>query len=352
MSLFSPCFSCGAKVDDYIYASSFKFNALIKIGIDDAKTEYMVKFPKADSLINNQHSRAYEYNNKIFFCPAFGEYIHIVDMISSNIKAIAIDRVHYKGEYYGLLYEEKIILIPKNIGGDILCFNINSLEISILLKWEIIRNYILENVKYTFLRVTQLDGILYLPIYGTSRILLLDLNSSKFEIKNVYVDNLLGAIGGKNAVFLLSNSNSSVYKWSPVSNEMERCSVDKAFKKDNCYTFAINLNEKTILFPSYSFSYIGYEQGGEIKPLLKLESSDGMLLFLEPFYCDNRVWALPFQGEDILCISDNEIVKKKLSGIEINQQVKIELIRQNLNSGRVLCEGTDFTLDEYIQGLV
>lgn len=67
MSLFSPSFSCGAKIDEYIYASAYKYNALIKVKIEDGKTEYVREFPNSDIVIENQHSRAFVHSNKVFF---------------------------------------------------------------------------------------------------------------------------------------------------------------------------------------------------------------------------------------------------------------------------------------------
>ena len=90
MSLFSPSFSCGAKIDEYIYASAYKYNALIKVKVEDGKTEYVREFPNSDIVIENQHSRAFVHSNKVFFCPAMGNYIHIFDP-STNMKREIID---------------------------------------------------------------------------------------------------------------------------------------------------------------------------------------------------------------------------------------------------------------------
>ena len=349
MSLFSPNFSCGEIIDKCIYASAYKYNALIKVKIDDGKTEYVQEFPRSDVAIENQHSRAFAYNNKVFFSPAMGNYIHVFDSDTNNIKAIAIDRENYKGEYYGLLYKENIILTPKMVGGDILCFNMRKMELSLLVKWEEIKHYIPKNSQYAFLRVTQVDDLLYLPIYDTSSLLILNLDLLAVEKIDVQIDKLLGAYGNKNDIFILANNSSSVYKWNKWSNKIENCLAEEGFETENFYTFAIGLHEKTYLFPACSYAYIGSVQGNTIKPLMKLDDAKGKLLFLEPFCSDDKIWALPFQGEELLCISEKKVTLKKLELIEIDNLTKKKIVKNKLSSKILFYEGDEITLNEFVE---
>lgn len=352
MSLFSPRFSCGVKYHDCIFVSSSTFNALIKVRIDDGRTEYVMRFPNSNLLIELQHSRAYLYNDKIFFIPAFGNYIHIYDPISNNIKAIAIDRLSYIGEYYGLLYGNNVILSPKNVGGDLLCFDMNSMEVSVILKWEKMKDYFPENAIYAFLRVTRLDYRMFLPIYDTSFIFVINLNSYTIETKCAQVDNLLGVFGGDNGIYLLSNNNSSINKWDYANNKVEKCFYDASFEKEINFTFAIEMHDRTYFFPGNSNDNIGKVQNGKIFPFYKLECPNGQLLFLEPFYSDNKIWALPFEGENLLCISEKGVIKKRLSEIEINQSEKDEIIKEKLNSETLFVEGDSITIDDFIRGII
>lgn len=351
MSLFSPSFSCGAKIDKYIYASAYKYNALIKVDMHDGKTEYMLSFPNSDLVMENQHSRAYVYNNKVFFSPAMGDYIHIFSPELNDIKSIAIERKNYRGEYYGLMYKKSIILCPKMVGGDILCFNMDTMEILTLVKWKKIKHYICENSQYVFLRVTQVDDLLYLPIYNTSSMLILNLNSLVIQKIEVGIDKMLGAYGGKNGIYLSEIYSSSVYKWNQTSNIIEKCVISKEFEKDNFYTFAIELYEKTYLFPSCSFPYIGSVQDGRIEPVLKMDDVEGKLIFLEPFYSDNKIWALPFQGDSMLCISKEEVILKKLKSIKIDNITKKLIVKNKASSKKIFYEGDELTIYEFIESI-
>lgn len=351
MSLFSPSFSCGAKIDKCIYASAYKYNALIKVDMHDGKTEYMLSFPNSDLVMENQHSRAYVYNNKVFFSPAMGDYIHIFNPELNDIKSIAIERKNYRGEYYGLMYKKSIILCPKMVGGDILSFNMDTMEILTLVNWNKIKHYICENSQYVFLRVTQVDDLLYLPIYNTSRMLILNLNSLVIQKIEVGIDKLLGAYGGKNGIYLSENYSSSVYKWNQTSNIIEKCVIDKEFEGDNFYTFAIELCEKTYLFPSCSFPYIGSVQDGRIEPVLKMDDVEGKLFFLEPFYSDNKIWALPFQGDSMLCISKEEVILEKLKSIKIDNITKKLIEKNKASSKKMFYEGDELTIYEFIESI-
>ncbi len=352
MSLFSPSFTCGAKIDKCIYASAYKYNALIKVDIHDGRTEYMSSFPNSDLVMENQHSRAYVYNNKVFFSPAMGDYIHIFNPELNDIKSVIVDRNNYRGEYYGLMYKKSIILCPKMVGGDILCFNMDTMEFQTMVKWEKIKHYICGNPKYVFLRVTQVDDSLYLPIYNTSIMLILDIDSLVIQKTEIRIDKMLGAYGGKNGIYFFENDSPSVYKWNQISNVIEKCVISKEFEKDNFYTFAIELYEKTYLFPSCSFPYIGSVQDGRIEPVLKMDDVKGKMFFLEPFYSDNKIWALPFQGESMLCISKEEVALKKLKSIKIDNIAKKLIEKNKASSKKMFYEGDDLSIYEFIESIL
>ena len=146
-----------------------------------------------------------------------------------------------------------------------------------------------------FCALAQADDLLYLPIYNTSSMLILNLDSETIKIINVQIDKLLGAYGGKNGIYLLANNNCFVYKWNKLNNTIEKCLVEEGFEADNFYTFAIELYKKIYLFPACSYAYIGSMQDGRIKPLIKLDNAEGKLLFLEPFCNEDKIWALPFK---------------------------------------------------------
>lgn len=352
MSLFNPSFSCGAKLGDVIYASSYLINALVKIQIDSGRTVFISQFPESEAIIENQHSRAYTYNGKVFFCPAFGNYIHIFDSTTNEIRALVIDRQKYNGEFYGLMNKEKLILYPKNSGGDFLSIDMNSMEISVLLRWKQIEKYIPDTQKNVFLRIILINDKMYLPVYNSSTILTLDLNTLAVEKKDVEVEHLLGAFGGEDEIVLLSNNNSFVYKWCPPNNKVEQYTKNEALDEEISFTFVIELKERKYFFPGYSSAYIGNDQDNKINLILHLECMEGKLLFLEPFCCENKIWALPFQGDELICISDNSIEKIKLFEIEMNMSDRNIFIQRKLHSGGIMTEGVHFLLEEYVQGII
>ena len=307
MSLFSPSFLCGVKFGKSIYASATKFNGLVKICIDDGRAECILQFPGSELSIENQHSRAYNVKGKICFAPAW---------------------------------------------GDFLCFNLETMENSVLMKWEKIESYIPEYVKYTFLRVTQVDGILFLPLYDTSQILTINLESFELKVLHVQVDNLLGIFNGANNLFLLSNSKSTVYMWNSLKNEVRECESKGTLESDNYYTFTAKLNEQTYFFPGYSSSLIVKEYLGKIEKIVQLEDTAGKLLFSEPFCGDKMIWALPFQGEEMLCISEKGIESKKISTIKLEYVDKKLFCESKVSNKKMLYEGDDLSIEEFVQGII
>lgn len=346
--MFSPFFSCGAKYGDAIYASARKFNGLVKIQISNGETEYVSKFPAEEEIIENQHSRAYAYRNEIFFFPAFGKYIHIYNLDTGNMTKYMLDRQLYKGEYCALLSDEIVAMIPKKIGGNILKFDLNRKQSSMLLSWETLGNYFPKTAIYTFLRMVILGNKLYLPIYDSSSIICLDLNSLEIEVKKVKVDRLLGAVGGTEDIFLLTNDSSAVFKWNPEDNSVIQYNVAAAFGQNNCFTFGVQMNGKMFFFPSYSSAILGIELNNKVDVLFELEDADQKLMFLEPFYEENEIWALPYECDYMLCISEDNVKMKKISKIEVASLIKEQFVESKIKTESILSEDGDIQLVDYI----
>lgn len=349
MGMLEPFFSCGAKCGNVIYTSARKFNGLVKIQINSGETEFVSMFPSEKEIIENQHSRAYVYRNEIFFFPAFGRFIHIYNLNTDNITTYMVDRQLYKGEYGALLGDGIVVMIPKKIGGDILKFDLNSRETSVLFSWKILSNYIPKTAIYTFLRMVIFRNKAYLPIYDSSSIMCLDLNSLDIEVKNVNIDRLLGAFGGSESIFLLTNSNSSVFKWNPEDNSVIQYNVDVAFGHNNCFAFGIQMNKKMCFFPSYSFSLLGMTSNNKIDVFLELEDVNRKLAFLEPFYAENMIWALPYESEYMLCISEDNVKKKKISKIKVDSLNKEKFVESKIKAEGVLSEDSDIQLVNFIR---
>lgn len=348
MGMFSPFFSCGAKYGDNIYASARKFNGLVKIQINNGETEYVSKFPSEEEIIENQHSRAYAYRNEIFFFPAFGKYIHIYNLDTGNMTKYVLDRQLYKGEYCALLNDEIVVMIPKKIGGNILKFDLNKRESSVLLFWETLGDYFPKTAIYTFLRMVILRNKLYLPIYDSSSIICLDLNSLEIEVKRVKVDRLLGAVGGTEDIFLLTNDSSAVFKWNPEDNSVIPYNVAAAFGPNNCFTFGVQMNRKMFFFPSHSSALLGVELNNKIDVLLELEDANRKLMFLEPFCEENGIWALPYECDYMLCISEDNVKMKKISKIEVDSLSKEQFLESKVKTEGILSEDSDIQLVDYI----
>lgn len=348
MTMFCPLFSCGAKYGDVIYASARKFNGLVKVQINNGKTEYVSKFPSEEEIIENQHSRAYAYRNEIFFFPAFGKYIHIYNLDTGNMTKYVLDRQLYKGEYCALLSDEIVVMVPKKTGGNILKFDLNKKETSVLLAWEILGNYFPQTAIYTSLRMVILDNKVYLPIYDSSSIICLDLNSLDIKVKKVNVDRLLGAFGGTEDVFLLTNDSSAVYKWNPKDNSVVQYNVAAAFGQNNCFTFGVQVNSKIFLFPSYSSALLGIGLNNKVDVLFELEGANRKLMFLEPFYEENEIWALPYECDYMLCISEDNVKMKKISKIEVASLSKEQFVESKIKTEGILSEDDDIQLVDYI----
>ena len=347
MSTLSPSFSCGAKYGSYIYASASKFNALVKIDIKSGRTEYLLTFPDEEKMIKNQHCKAYVYGEELFYFPAFGKCIHIYNHVTGVVMSIELDRSSYKNEYYSILCDKSAVLIPKKPDGDILKFDFSSRLISTLINWAQLKKYISEDCFHTFLRMVGVANTIYLPIYDSNKILVIDLNTLTIEERKVKVDKLLGVFGGENELFLLSNNCSDIYKWNPSDNEIYKCKMAGGLKQ-NMFTFASQLGRKTIFFPSFSAPYIGCVEDCEVQVLKKLTDTTYKLMFMEPFKTEDTIWGLPYESGYLLQITEQDIILKKLRKIEMSSYEKKQILESKLKLENAVQEDEDIQLINFI----
>lgn len=350
MSIFSPSFSCGAKYGDYIYASLSKFNGLVRVDINSGSVEWLMKFSETEDVIGIQHSRAYVYEKKIYFFPAFGTYIHIYDPQTNVVKGVGIKRRRSKSEYMSILHDGNVLIVPKNIEENILLFRFYDNSITIAVEWERLRNFVVDT-SYMFMRLTKIEDRIVMPIYGSSLVLLFNMDKLTCEKINVPVGNLFGAFDGDNGIILLSKENKKIYKWNYKDNTVRDCDLSYSGEEIINFTFATKLNGRSYLFPAYSSKYIYIEENDMIEVFLELEEATSKTLFLEPFVFEDSIWAIPYECDYLLCLREDEIKKIRLKDVEMDDSSKRNLLKVFLSSGKVFMEGKDLTIDEFMSGL-
>lgn len=352
MGWLKPCFSCGAKYDDFLLASACKFNGLVKVDIKSGETKYIMSFPGENEIIKNQHSKAIVFNDEIYFFPDTGNYIHIFNVNENNITKIYVNRNNYSGEYYTTIYEDSVIIIPKKGGEDILRYSFGNTEVSVLISWTELSKYIPINSSYLFLRAVAYERKLYLPVFETCHVLSVDLDTLFIETIEVQVDKLLGAFGGDGEVLLLSNDSPALYKWNPIENKIISCELDSKIKHNSRFTFAIQLNKKHFLFPAYSSPTIGVEENGKVNVFMEMQKSSNKLMFMEPLVNENVIWALPFDSGILLQISENGVFEKTLGNIEMDDSIKEKIFESRIKAEKLLIENDDTCLTDLMNWIV
>lgn len=95
----SNIFASGAAAmkDNYIYFSARDYNALLRVDINTNKLDYLGQF-SVEKCPERIHSKAYTYNENIWFIPLFGENIACLNTVTNAIEYFEIaDSFFYEG---------------------------------------------------------------------------------------------------------------------------------------------------------------------------------------------------------------------------------------------------------------
>lgn len=82
----------GVVYKDYLWFSNNTFNGLFRLSTKSMKMEFVGFFPCVDYANTATHKKCIRYNDKLFFLPAFSDYIHIYDISDDKFETIHFNR--------------------------------------------------------------------------------------------------------------------------------------------------------------------------------------------------------------------------------------------------------------------
>ena len=352
-------FGAVAFVDDTVaYASDCMLNGLYRIDIKTQNAKFISLFPNEELNKRGLHLYALTVNNKIYFIPASGNYISVLNINNESIESIAIPNVkqsniYYKRMYkfaYAVKYDSDILIIPSTYSG-VVRLNTQNNQVSVLNDWIPSDGFFFRR---TFLSV---KNKVYVLSCMNNNVLVFDMSSgrgymrkignSKGYIASMYVDGdiIMSDVNGKTiSRWNLDNDDTTEYKNNVndfVGNEL---SFSKIYKH----------GDKYYLVPNKSNMMLEMDEKGTITKsnILLFDNTDGTWLSFES---DEYLYFKVHRGR---CIERYRVSKITNEILPINFVLNSESSRREqqicektIIDGTAIYESSSFSLLDFIKGV-
>lgn len=184
-------FEAVARIDnEYAYGSSSKFNGLFRINMNTGECSYLQMFPKEKASARRLHTKAFLYENKIFFIPCTAKNISIYDIEKDNITSIELKEVDsQKYPWYlagnkfndGVLYKDSLFLVASTYPA-IVKLDLKTYLLEYYSQW--IKG------EFAFRKSPAIVGeMFYVPSIKGNEVLCFDMETRKAKLYNVGEDN-------------------------------------------------------------------------------------------------------------------------------------------------------------------
>ena len=177
----------GVIFNDVFYYSDVNTNRLVAYNLKDQSVRVLAIFPGEKRTAFCLHKRVLVYDNKLFFFPELGSYIHIYDLVTGETEMINVLIEGYskkgKTKISGISTRGKLCYIfPQYICQPLFILHMDTLELEIRNEWNTgINKYVSDESKACAINICELGDDVYIALRDTNLLL-------KTEIKTLHTE--------------------------------------------------------------------------------------------------------------------------------------------------------------------
>lgn len=158
--------------EDYLWVSSFRYNGLYKIDLQNEDIHFVGSFPEYRDESGELHLFAKSFNDKLYFFPQHSRAIDIYDCKSNHFLKIdcsTLEENQFTTMAGAYVKANQIYVIPRNCGMPLLI--ISSQDDAIIREVELNKaNKFINKKNFLTLYTCQVDDRILFPIYDTNHI--------------------------------------------------------------------------------------------------------------------------------------------------------------------------------------
>lgn len=339
---------------DKFYFSEKDFNGLFKHDMNTKKTEFVGYFEGESIDSELLHRNAFLYNDKIFFIPDRGNYVHIYDIKLEKQRKLYVPN-NVDSTIYDIFSEENCLYFVRRKPVAIFCVDMVNENITIdesVSEWcDVnipVEDYIISP------RLTHIGGDIYMPIANSNIILKWNMGNKEGQIYRLDVSNIFDIKYIDDFFYISSGDFGNVYKWVP-DNKCQKIYGEDELGIKGINHFIKNGND-IIIIPRRIDSFFVKKNEMILKESILCYTEDKTIISMFGFDYDSENIYIFFDiGNGILIIDKNDYVtrweKLEFENFNLLKKIKIEKFRKKIRGEEIIYEDIDYLLDNYCQVL-
>ena len=353
----------GVLYKGYIWFSSNTFNGLMRMNVSTKNIEFVDFFPKISIINRLTHKKSFLFNDKLYFLPAFSNYIHIYDLINKRFKTVEFvdydqpilkDRVgdavllNHKIYIFSWLEDEPLIIFDLN--NHTLkrneFFNIQKEKKGVSKNCQVMRcfNYGVDKICLSF--------------SGTDCLAEWNVHSNELAVTHLEVEDIFSAIPIGDSIWIVTLAGDNIYRFDKEKG-LEKYNGIGCAKWDGgerYYSGVLSFNNLLIGVPAFANKIVCWKEGRAFE----LDGDNwnffekNLSAFLGTVELDDELWFLPFSADGIYSYSASTGIVKRIHFALEEETIKKMIIRKAFNEELkkgVIFEKSSFILSEYMYAL-
>ena len=352
-------FYAGKIVNGVLYYSDSLCNALCSIDLKTNKLKYVRAFPGEEALVSNQHIKCIEYDNKLFFIPNRGKYLHVLNERDGEIESFEINHCDdslFVNSGAVVIYDD-LWIFPGRVDRQIVKFNLKNYNYSFKKDLRSALGNIKSDGEQAIWKIACVNNKIIAAVVGTSIILeyypqkdilrTIDSGIDKCESLFVYQD----------TIFLFT-FDSRVYKWDPDTNQSVEAVIEGENDNSGAYMPITGLYGELYIAPStgetfYKFNPISNCFEKLFDEMKNRNRLDGEVNYTDYDYWNKEVFVFPRNGNKIVIINNNCV--KTLDELYLEdldyEKKRWKAINKRLKSNKIVYENSLYDLEVFIRTL-
>jgi hypothetical protein len=311
---------CAVRVDNRLFFSNNSFNGLFFIDINTHEIIRVDSFPNENITKRNMHKKCLLIGKKVFFIPAFGNYIDVYDTENNTIDSYFLEnkgnnnRIDNASD--AIVIDDDVYIFPMRLDCDLRVFNTRTNEIKIIPEFkQQIRAF--EFTIDSLITRTSLDkeGNIVFAILGSDVLAKWDVSSKTLYTEHVGIQNIFSVhiIGDER--WVITNNTNVIYRIEGNGNIIGY-SPGKTLNVDNrMYNRVLGYKSQIIVLPAYDDSVYAINENRliEIEKLSSTVQGRNIVHSFDAHIINDDLWILPFETEECAVIGSDLMVKDRIS---------------------------------------
>lgn len=271
------CIYSAVEYKNKIWCSNNVFNGLYNVDLKTGIVEYVSDFPSDDKYSSSSlHKNVHILGDRLVFVPAYSDYITVYDIDSESFRTIRVEG-RGKKEYASssVMIGHNIWIMPLYFSGELICFNIDTLEMEIVSCFmeqckDIVGSDAFSNEDFFVTRCSIYENKLCFAFCGTDIVGLWDCKNRELSTYITKVDNLFAAVCVDNQIWLWSNSGNEIGVFDISNMVYEKWMIRDIEENRSNRTInnIISYENRVLLVPAFSNNiYISNADDREFYPI-------------------------------------------------------------------------------------